>query len=681
MKTSATQPARPDRFAAERLEQRIAIGRDGRVIARSGKVEYGQGIRTGFARIVADELSVPVEMVDIALGETDSVPWDMGTTGSMSTATDGQQLRAAAIQARTLLLDRATARLGTSSSELTLKDGRVIAPDGRSLSYKDLVGDAPLTGDIPDAAEAGRRPVPVAQDRPLRLEARAILTGKAKYPADIRLPAMLFGHVLHPPRPGMRLVVVQDEAARSEPGVVAVVREGDFLGVVAEHEHALSQALHALVAQWAPEPVAREPIYEAQLRRDGGVEAALSGSSLRLRAAYHVPHIAHASILPRTAVADVRDDNADLYVATQRPFGLRDEIATLLGLPATEIHVHPQTMSGLYGRGNIEDASIEAVRLSRAVRRPVRVQWSRAEEFRLSPHRPVLDAELEAGLDAVGGIVGWRCSLRTNAYLLGPRALEPGVPEQTAGRDAEPSYRLGEAEIRLRVEPGDVPTISFRSLGAAPNVFAVESFIDELAHAARQDPIAFRLTLVDDPRLRRVLETVRAMSDWHAPREASHGLGAACAVYHGTYIAQVAKVSVTPNGPVCLERVWCAVDAGRLVHPDGARNQIEGGVQQAASWTLLEELDVRDGVVISSSWRDYPIATCLDAPHAIEVCFVGDPDTTSTGVGEPGSVPTAAAIANAAFAASGQRIRRLPIAAAFRRPACSSDDARLEPAA
>lgn len=676
MKAAVTQPARPKRFAAERLEQRITIERGGHVTARSGKVEYGQGIRTGFARIVAEELSVPIEMVDVVLGETDSVPWDMGTTGSMSTATDGRQLRAAAIQARTLLLDRATIRLGAPASGLALKDGRVIGPDGRSLSFDDLVGDAPLTGDIPEAVEPGNRPLLSTEDWPLRLEARAILTGAAKYPADIRLPSMLFGHVLHPPRPGMTLMALRDATVRAVAGIVAVIREGDFVGIVAEHEDALFHALHTLVAEWGPNPAIPDAPYEAVMRGDEGVRAALSGASLRRKAAYHAPHIAHASILPRAAVANVHEDGADLYVATQCPFGLRDQIAALLGLPVGRVHVHPQMMSGQYGRGNAEDVAIEAVRLSRAVRRPVKVQWSRAEEFRLSPQRPVFDAEIEAGLDAHGAITGWRCAVRTNSYLVGSHALEPGVPEETAGRDAEPPYRLGQAEIRLRVEPGDVPTISFRSLGAAPNVFAVESFIDELAHAARQDPIAFRLARTDDPRLRRVLETVRAMSNWHAPREARHGLGVACAVYHGTYLAEVAEVSIALDGRVHLEHVWCAVDCGRLVHPDGARNQIEGGVQQAASWTLLEELKVEDGVVISSSWRDYPIATFLDAPRAIDVRFVSDPDIASTGIGEPGSVPTAAAIANAVFAACGQRIRCLPIAAALHR---SSHDTGPEP--
>ncbi|WP_429925675.1 molybdopterin cofactor-binding domain-containing protein (plasmid) [Agrobacterium vitis] len=640
------------------------IERNGHVVARSGKVEYGQGIRTGFARIVADELSVPLDKVDVVLGETDDVPWDMGTVGSMSTATDGRQLRAAAIQARTLLLDRASVRLGFPPSRLVLAEGRAIAPDGNTVLYEDLVRDEPLSGDIPETADATNIPIPEAADGPLRLEARAILTGKATYPADVRLAGMLHGHVLHPPRPGMELVSFNDVEARALAGVVAVVREGDFIGIVAERDEALVAAIHALKTEWGPSPSRRAETYDAAIRSDSGVEAAFSGAARHLKAAYHAPHIAHASILPRSAVADVRENGADLYVATQRPFGLRDEVAALLGFPPEGIHVHPQMMSGMYGRGNVEDAAIEAVRLSRAAGRPVLVQWNRGEEFRLGPHRPAFDAEMEAALDAEGAIIGWRCNVRTNSYIQGPRGLTPGAPEMTAGRNAVPPYRLGSQEIRLHVEAGEVPTISFRSLGAAPNVFAIESFIDELAHAANRDPIDFRLGLTEDLRLRRVLETVRRQSAWQTPRTEQHGLGVACAIYHGTYIAQVAEVSVKRSG-IRLERVWCAVDAGRLVHPDGARNQIEGGVQQAASWTLLEELRMKDGVVVSSSWRDYPIATFHDAPEAIEVTFVGDRDLASTGVGEPGSVPTAAAIANAVFDACGKRVRRLPIMAAF----------------
>ena len=653
--------------AGERVEQRIVIEPDGGVLARSGKVEYGQGIRAGFVRIVAEELAVPAERVRVELGETDRVPWDMGTFGSLSTATDGARLRAAAAQARVLLLERAASRWGLPASALTCADGRVCAADGRVISYAELAGREPLAGPVPEQAAAAPAPGPARPpaDAPWRIEAHGIVTGQARYPADVRLPGLLRGHAVAPPRRGARLVGADEGAARAIPGVAAVVREGDFLGVAAENHAPLYAALKALKAEWRLDAPPPTPPYRGALRADAGVDAALAGGAARLVAEYHAPHIAHASICPRAAVADARADGADLYVATQRPFGLRDMAAALLGLPAERVRVHPQMMSGLYGRGNTEDVAIEALRLSRAARRPVLVEWSRGEEFRLSPHRAALHARVEAALDAHGRIAAWHYAARMNPATGGPQAFAPGVAEMTAGRNAEPPYSLGRALIEVHVAPGEVATASFRSLGAALNVFATESFIDELACAARQDPIAFRLSLTEDARLRRVLAAVRERSRWGEPRPGGRGLGVACAIYHGTCVAQVAEVAVDA-GKVRLERVWCAVDAGRIVHPDGARNQIEGGVQQAASWALLEELRVQDGQVTSAAWRDYPIATFLDAPREIDVCFVGDdPGAASTGIGEPGTVPTAAAIANAVFAASGRRIRRLPIAAAF----------------
>jgi CO/xanthine dehydrogenase Mo-binding subunit len=654
----AWPPRRP-----ERVEQRIVIEPDGTVLARSGKVEYGQGLRTGFARIVAEELDVSVARVRVELGETDRVPWDMGTFGSLSTATDGKSLRAAAAQARHLLLNRAAGRLGLPAAELDTRDGQVVAHDGRAVSYQDLVTGDPLSGPVPTTMAGGRPAAPVP-DVPLRLEAHDIVTGHARYPADVRLPGMLRGQILHPPVSGARLLSVDERAARAIPGVVAIVHDEDAVGAVAQRDEQAVAAIQALQADWSPPEVAGVPPCDLVLRRDAGVEATLAASPDTLRAEYHVPPISHASIGPSAAVADVREDGADLYVATQRPFGLRDEAAQLLGLPSERVRVHPQAMSGMYGRGNVNDAALDAVRLSRAARRPVLVQWTRTDEFRLSPHRPMLDATVQAAFDSTGAIAAWRYQARTNPHTYGGGIESPQLLEITCGRNAVPPYRLERAEVSVQVVPSESRTGAFRSLAAAPHVFAIESFVDELADAARQDPLAFRLGLIDDHRLRRVLETVRERSHWdQRPRKAGRGrgFGVACAVYHGTAVAQVAEVVVAPSGRVGLERVWCAVDPGRLVHPDGARNQIEGGIQQAASWTLLEELRIGDGKVLTATWHDYPIATFADAPREIDVVFTPEPGADSTGIGEPGSVPLGAAIANAVFAASGARVRRLPL--------------------
>lgn len=645
----------------ERLEDRISIQEDGTIVARSGKVEFGQGIRTGFARIVAEELSCPVGQVSVELGETDRVPWDMGTFGSLSIAGDGALLRKAAAYARILLCERAAARLGVPAAELHVQDGRIAARDGRRLSYAQLAGSEPLRGIVPGQVQSGIHAAP-ASSGPERIEALDIVTGRACYAADVLLPGMLHGRVLQPPMQGARPVSVDDRSAREMPGVVAVVRERSFIGVVAEREEQALAAARAIAVEWAPGSAGSAEAAKLQLRQDRGIGAAFDKAPRKLRARYRVPHVAHASIGPSAAVADVRPDEAHLYVSTQRPFGLRDEAAELLGLAPGRVHVHPQAMSGMYGRGNVADAALDAARLSRAVRRPVLVQFSRADEFRVSPARPVLDGEIEAGLDAGGAVVAWRYRSTTNPHTYGTGDMSPRLMEMTSGRNAVPPYRLGCAEVNLTVVPAEIRTAAFRSLAAAPNVFAIESFMDELAHASEQDPVAFRMRHLDDARLRAVLEAVCRLSGWERRKsEPGRGRGVACAIYNGTYVAQVAEVTVAESGRVCLERVWCAVDCGRLVHPDGAKNQIEGGIQQAASWTLLERLNTGGSEVTTSGWRDYPIATFRDAPKSIEVMFLEDPAVPSSGAGEPGSVPTAAAIANAVYDACGARVRELPL--------------------
>jgi nicotinate dehydrogenase subunit B len=320
-------------------------------------------------------------------------------------------------------------------------------------------------------------------------------------------------------------------------------------------------------------------------------------------------------------------------------------------------------MSGMYGRGNVTDAALDAARLSRAAKRPVLVQWTREDEFRQSPHRPLLDALVSAAVDDAGRIVAWRYDTTTNSHAYGGAAAPSRMLEMTSGRNAVAPYRFGTSEVTLHVVPSVVRTGPFRSLAAAPNVFAIESFMDELAHASSQDPIAIRLRHLDDARLKRTLEAVRDASGWMTrSRQSGRGLGVACAIYNRTPVAEIAEVVVSTDGKIRLECVWCAVDPGPLVHPDGARNQIEGAIQQAASVAILEELRVSNGQVIAEAWTDYPIATFFDAPREITVLFTPEAGAPSTGIGEVGTVPAAAAIANAVFDACGVRSRRLPLA-------------------
>jgi CO/xanthine dehydrogenase Mo-binding subunit/aerobic-type carbon monoxide dehydrogenase small subunit (CoxS/CutS family) len=661
-------PPRRWPFATEnRLEQRLRFEPDGTIVALSGKVEYGQGIRTGFAQLVAEELDVSPERVRVVLGDTDQCPHDFGTFGSMSTRTDGQALREAAAYARQLLLERASSQLGVEAGALRTEGGAVHTPDGRALAYTDLVGEGPLSGAVPKGVplkppEAYRV---IGRSLP-RLEGPDIVTGRARYTVDLHLPNMLLAVVLHPPRAGGRVKRLDDRAARAVPGVVAVRDEGDFVAILAEHRGPALAAAGLVDVEWdAPGPEAGE-LLDVTMRRDQAIDAAFEGATQTVEATYVAPHVSNAPIGPSAGLADVREDGAVVYTGTQRPFGLRDEVAEMAGLQPSSVRVVAQPTSGSYGRNNIADAAREAARLSLAVGRPVMVGWSRADELAVSPCRPSLRATLKAGLDAAGEVCAWRCEMRTNPHTYGG-AVGPEVAAFTAGRNAVPVYRFPAVEVALRVEETAVRTAAFRSLGAAPNTFAIESFVDELAECAGKDPLDFRLRHLDDPRLIRVLEQVAEQSGWAERRPGpGRGFGLACAVYHGTYVAEVAQVSVSRGGVPRLERVWCAVDAGQIVNPEGARNQTEGAIQQAASWTLLEELKVRDGEVTTTSWDTYPIATFLDAPEHIDVLFAFDPGAPFTGVGEPGAVPVAAAIANAVFDACGVRVRELPLRAKAR---------------
>jgi len=642
------------------LEERIRIEPDGSVTAFSGKIEFGQGIRTAFAQLVANELDVPVERVRVVLGDTAQVPFDFGTFGSNSVAQEAPALRLAAAFARRSLIGRASAHLGIPATRLDTRGGTIGDGNGKRVSYADLVRDAPLAGAVPDDEPL------LPPDRwrhigkPLsRIEARDIVTGRARYTADVRPAGLARGAIARPPTRGARATRVDDQAARRVPGVIAVVHDGDIVGVVAEREEQARAAADALEIDWETPQRERSETQVVPMREDAGTEAALASAALTRSATYTLPSISSASIGPSAAVVDVRPDGATVYAGTHRPFGLRDAVAGSVGLAKESVRVMPQMSSGTYGRSSAPDVSVEAAVLSKHAHRPVLVQWSRAEEFAYSPSRPEAVLEVTAGLDASGRIVAWRYDEHTNVHTAaGP---DPRVAAMTSGRNAVPPYTIPSARVVLHVEPTPLRTANFRSLAAAENVFAIESFVDELAHASQQDPLAFRLRHSDDPRLRRVMERVADVSGYGKKLPARHGHGFACTLYHGTYVAQVAEVEVAASGAVRVLRVWCVVDPGLVINPDGVRNQVEGGIQQSASWTLLEELRHKDGRVATTSWDTYPIATFRDAPESIQVLVEGDASAPSTGVGEPGAVPTSAAIANAVFAACGARVREVPL--------------------
>lgn len=648
-----------DRKEPERLEQRIRLERDGTVTALSGKIDFGQGLRTAFAQLVADELDVPIERVSVVLGDTAQVPFDFGTFGSHSVAQETPRLRKAAAFARRQLLERASAKLRVAVDRLDTDRGTVIDRGDRRIPYVELLDGTPLTGAVPDEVPLMPEPRRRYAGQPMpRVEARDIVTGRATFVADVRLPGMLRGAMVRPPGRGAKLRSLNDAAALKMPGVVAVVRQGDVVGVAAERDDQARAAAAAVEAECHLVPV-EGPSADVPMRSDPGVAARLASASLRLAQTYVLPSIANAPIGPSAAVADVRPDGATMYVGTHRPFGVREQVAKTVGLPEEKVRVLPQITSGSYGRNSHADAAVEAAILSKGAGRPVLLQWTREEEFAWSPSRPEALLELTAGLDADGRIVAWKYDEHTNVHTAA--GLDPQVLSVTSGRNAIPPYAPFAAKVTLHIEPTRLRTANFRSLAAAENVFAIDSFMDELALASRQEPLAFRLRHIADPRFRRVVERVAERSGWGEALPARCGRGIACTIYHETYVAQVAEVEVAASGQVRLLNVWCVVDPGQTINPEGVRNQIEGGIQQSASWTLLEELRHRDGRVTTTGWDAYPIATFNDAPASIEVLVEGDATAPPTGVGEPGAVPTAAAIANAVFAACGARVRQLPL--------------------
>src|SRR5437016_2039086 len=646
-----------ERREPEKLERRIRIERDGTVTALSGKIDFGQGIRTAFAQLVADELDVTIERVNVVLGDTAQVPFDFGTFGSHSVAQETPLLRKAAAFARRQLIERAGKRLGVSPDRLDTAEGAVT--DGtRRVGYAELLDGTPLTGTVPDDVPLMPNARRHYSGKPMpRLEARDVVTGRATCVADERLRGMLRGAIVRPPQRGAKVRSLDDSRVRDMPGV-KVARSGDVVGVVAEREEHARAAAGSVLVEWDAVPV-EGPSTDVVMRDDASVEAKLRQAAKTVDRTYVLPAIANAPIGPSAAVADVRADGATVYVGTHRPFGVRDQVAKAIGLAPERVRVIPMITSGTYGRNSQGDATIEAAILSKGAGRPVLLQWTREEEFAWSPSRPEAVLEVRAGLDVDGRIVAWRYDEHTNVHTAA--GLDPEVLGVTSGRNALPPYAGFPVRVILHIEPTRLRTANFRSLAAAENVFAIESFMDELAALSGQDPLAFRLRHIEDERFRRVVEPVAEARGWKEHSGNRRGRGIACTVYHDTYVAQVAEVEVSLSGAVRLVKVWCVVDPGQTVNPEGVRNQIEGGIQQSASWALKEELVHRDGRVMNTGWDTYPIATFRDAPESIEVLVEGDESAPPTGVGEPGAVPTAAAIANAVFAATGARLRSVPL--------------------
>jgi CO/xanthine dehydrogenase Mo-binding subunit len=697
---SPTPPAAPRKLPGSlntnrRLDRWLRVNRDGTVTAFPGKVEIGQGILTALTQIVAEELDVALERVRLAPADTRYSPDEGMTSGSMSITDGGAALRYAAAEARDLLLQRAAARLGVSLEQLSVADGVVSARSGGSVTYWDLASDDLLareaTAEIaPKPASAHTiigRPVP-------RHDIPAKVTGTPIYVHDLDLPGMLHGRIARPPSYEARLAGIDETEVSAMPGVVRVVRDGSFLGVVAEREEQAIRALTRLkrIARWEDPTVLPEadPRFLLKEATEDTVisekkDAAAAARAVKtLEAEFTRPYTAHAALGPSCAVARFEDGRYTVWTHSQGIYPLRRDLAPVLGVEEERVAVIHMDGAGCYGHNGADDAALDAALLARAVPgRPVRVQWMREDEFQWEPYGPTMVVKLKAGLDREGGVVGWTEDIWSNSHSTRPNGLggtnllaawhlarpfepspprNPPLPGGGSHRNAIPIYEFPNERVTNRlVKRMPVRVSALRALGATTNVFAIEAFMDELAAAAGADPVEFRLRHLKDPRARAVIETVAAKAGWRKGEkgDGSRGRGIGFARYKNgaCYVAVI--VEVEAGNEIAVKRVWAAIDAGLVINPDGLVNQTEGGIIQTVSWALKEAVQYDRSRILSSDWNDYPILTFEESPP-VEVTIVNRPGEPPLGAGEGTQGPTVAAIANAVHNALGVRLRDMP---------------------
>jgi CO/xanthine dehydrogenase Mo-binding subunit len=682
--------------ANRRLDRWLRINRDATVTVFPGKVEIGQGILTALAQIVAEELDVALERIRLAPADTTYSPDEGMTSGSQSITDGGVALRYAAAEARDLILQRAAAKLGVSLEQLAVADGVVTARSGGSVTYWDLASDDLLareaTAEI--APKSASSHTIIGKPAPRR-DIPAKVSGTPIYVHDLDLPGMLHGRIARPPSYQARLVSLDEAEVRALPGVVKVVRDGSFLGVVAEREE---QAIRALtrakrVARWEEStvlPETTDPRFLLKETTEDEVisekeEPAAAGRAQRtLEAEYTRPYIAHAAIGPSCSVARFEDGRYTVWTHSQGIFPLRRDLSDVLGVGKERIAVIHMDGAGCYGHNGADDAALDAALLARAVPgRPVRVQWMREDEFGWEPYGPAMVVRLKAALDAQGQVVSWTEDIWSNSHSTRPSGLggvnllaawhlaqpfkpspprNPPLPGGGSHRNAIPLYEFPNQRVTNRlVKRMPVRVSALRALGGTANVFAIESFMDELALAAGADPVEFRLRHLKDPRARAVIETVAAKAGWRKGEkgDGTRGRGVGFARYKNgaCYVAVIAEVEI--GNEVAVKRAWAAIDAGLIINPDGLINQTEGGIIQTVSWALKEAVQFDRGRILSSNWEDYPILTFEESP-VVEVTLVNRPDLPPLGAGEGTQGPTASAIANAIYNAMGVRLRDMP---------------------
>ena len=669
----------------------LAVNADGSVTIFCGKVDLGQGLRIAIPQMAAEELGIDIARVTMIEGDTALTPDQGPTAGSSGIMRGGVQIRQAAATARQALIARAAERTATPAAELDVQNGAIRPKSGGApISYADLVSGKPFALKV-DAKAPLRDPATYTiVGRPLpRPDVPRKVTGRHVYVHDFRVDGMLHGRVLRPATVGAKLLAVDEETIKSIPGA-RVVRVNDFLGVVADAEWDAVVAARQLRARWSEaatligDGAVRESMRAGPFESDevlvnkGDTGAALAAAAKRLSAEFYWPMQTHGSIGPSCAIADVRDGKATIWSASQATHRFQLTIARMLGLPKAAVRVVYLDGAGCYGMNGHDDAAADAALLSKAVNRPVRVQWMRADEHGWDPKGPPQLIAFEGGLADDGTISAWRTRMwlpkatasLPNMPLLGPQAAgiaqTEGITTGLISQNGNPPYAVANQEVRVHwLKDAPLRPSNLRAPGKIANCFAVESFTDELAAAARRDPVALRLAGISDPRGVEVIKRTAALIGWQPrPSPGPGGLGRGFAYIHyknnETYVAMAMEAEVDrASGAIRVRRVACAHDCGLVINPDALKQQIEGSILQTLSRALHEEVMFDRARVTSVDWKSYPILTFPEVPQ-IMIDLVVRPHDPPLGGGEASSTPVAAALANAVYDAAGIRLRVIP---------------------
>jgi nicotinate dehydrogenase subunit B len=649
----------PDESLPKEISAWLHIGENGAVTVYTGKVEVGQNVRTSLSQCVAEELYVPMSKIQMVMGDTQLTPFDMGTFGSRTTPTMSPQLRKVAAAARNLLIGLAATQWQIDREGLVVIDGKVMDRETkRSVEYAVLVKGQQFTETI-SAEDFFIPPTQwTVQGQSLhKADGRDFVTGKHRYPSDQTMPEMLHGKILRPTSYGATLVSIDMHEAEQIPAVT-VVHDGTFVGVAAPSAEIASRAVKTIRAEWktVPQPSEKE-LFEylkknavveknpaVNISRDEAVEKALASADHRLHQTYTVSYIAHAPLEPRAALAQWSGDDLTVWTGTQRPFGVRSELAEAFRIPEERVRVlMPDTGSG-YGGKHTGEAAIEAARLARAAKKPVKLVWTREEEFTWAYFRPAGVIDVSSGLRSDGTIAAWEF----HNYNSG----EAGI---------QTYYDVANQKIEFHPTRSPLRQGSYRALAATANHFARESCMDELAHLVNMDPLDFRLKNLKNERLRAVFEAAAKKFGWGRAKAASHGFGIGGGFEKGGNVATCAEVAVDRKaGEVKVVRVVTAFECGAIVNPDNLRNQIEGSNIMGLGGALFEAVEFENGRILNGRFSSYRVPRFSDVPM-IETVLLDRKDIPSAGAGECPIVGLAPALGNAIFDATGVRIRSLPM--------------------